>query len=67
MRDIVELPDRIAELFVKLCRQNGGRLSKKKRSLEEFAPLTDAEIEALEAVLRAGVGVEHNRAMHDSG
>jgi hypothetical protein len=57
MRDIVELPDRIADLFVKLCRQNGGSLSKKKRNLEEFTPLTDREIEALEAVVREGLEI----------
>jgi hypothetical protein len=58
MRDIVELPDRIADLFVKLCRKNGGSLSKKKRGLEEFAPLTDGEIEALEEVVREGFGMK---------
>lgn len=56
MRDIVELPDRIADLFVKLCRQNGGTLSKRKRELPEFSPLTDAEIAALEEVIRKGFG-----------
>lgn len=58
MRDIVELPDRIADLFVKLCRQNGGSLSKKKRGLDEFAQLTDGEIEALEAVVREGLEIK---------
>ncbi len=51
MRDIVELPDRHADLFVNLCRQNGGRLSGRKRELPEFAPLTDAEIGAMEAII----------------
>jgi hypothetical protein len=58
MREVVELPDRIADLFVKLCRQNGGSLSKNKRSLEEFAPLTDGEIEALERLVREGLGIK---------
>jgi Fic family protein len=52
MRAIVELPDRIADLFVKLVRQNGGTLSKRKRELPEFSPLTDNEILAMEEVLR---------------
>lgn len=56
MRDIVELPDRVADLFVKLCRQNGGRLSKRKRELPEFTPLTDGEIAALECVVGEGLG-----------
>ncbi len=57
MRDIVDLPDRIADLFVKLCRQNGGSLSQTKRKLEEFAPLTDQEIAAMEEIVRAGLGI----------
>jgi hypothetical protein len=51
MREIVELPDRVADLFVKLCRQNGGRLSKRKRELPEFLVLTNEEITALEDVV----------------
>ncbi len=58
MREIVELPDRIEDLFVKLCRQNGGTLSKRKRELPEFVPLTDEEIDALETVVREGLGIQ---------
>lgn len=58
MHDIVELPDRIADLFLKLCRQNGGTLSKKKRKLPEFEPLTDDEIAAMEAVIGDGLGIK---------
>lgn len=57
LREIVEMPDRIADLFVKLCHQNGGSLSKRKRELPEFAPLTDEEIASLEAVVRNGLGI----------
>lgn len=57
MREIIELPDRMADLFVKLCHQNGGSLSKRKRELPEFAPLTDEEIASLEAVVRNGLGI----------
>lgn len=56
MRDVVELPDRVADLFVKLCRQKGGRLSKRKRELPEFLVLTDMEIAALEEVVCEGLG-----------
>jgi hypothetical protein len=45
-------------LFVKLCRQNHGTLSKGKRKLEEFARLTDGEIQALENVVREGLGLQ---------
>lgn len=50
--EIVDMPDRRASLFVKLCMQNGGRLSSAKRL--QFPELSDAEIAQLEAqVLRA--------------
>jgi len=62
MREIVELPDRIADLFVKLCHQNGGTLSKRRRALAEFAPLTDTEIAALETVVRKGLGAAGQEA-----
>lgn len=52
IREVVELPDRIADLFVKLCIQNDGSLSKSKRRLSEFAPLTDDEIATMEEIVR---------------
>jgi hypothetical protein len=50
MRDIVDLPDAEADLFVKIVFSNGGRLSKRKR--EHFSMLTDDEVAALESVIR---------------
>jgi hypothetical protein len=44
------MPDRRASLFVRLCLHNGGRLSRSKRP--EFAELSDAEIDTLEAAIR---------------
>ena len=58
MREVVELPDRVADLFAKLCRQNGGTLSNRKRELPEFALLTDGEITALEETVRNGLLAE---------
>jgi Fic/DOC family len=49
MRAVVDLPNRQADLFIRLCRQNNGSLSKSKRQIPEFAALTDAEISGLEA------------------
>jgi hypothetical protein len=49
--EIVDMPDRRASLLVKLCRQNGGVLSKAKRG--EFPELTEAEIAAIETAIRA--------------
>jgi hypothetical protein len=51
MSEVVDLPDREANLFVKLCLQQQGRLSKNKREAH-FSMLTDAEVRALEEVVR---------------
>ncbi len=51
MAEVVDLPDRMANLFVQLCRQNGGRLSAAKRT-SQFAMLTDEEVTALEEIVR---------------
>ncbi|MGA9525146.1 MAG: Fic family protein [Myxococcaceae bacterium] len=50
MAEVVDLPDRLANLFVRLCRQNGGRLSQRKRA-EHFPMLTDDEVAALEEIV----------------
>ena len=52
MREVVDLPNRHADLFVRLCVQNKGTLSKAKRRSEEFAKLTAGEIDELEAAVR---------------
>ena len=62
MRDVVELPDRIARLFVSLCSQNGGRLSTRKRKLPEFVVLSDAEISVLEKIVRDGLGINDEQS-----
>lgn len=51
MRDVVDLPNRHADLFVRLCLQNHGALSKSKRQLPEYALLSDEEIAGLEAAV----------------
>ena len=52
IRDIVDMPDRHADLFITLVRQNGGTLSKKKQKLPEFEVLTEHEIEEMEKAIR---------------
>ncbi|MCB9793080.1 MAG: Fic family protein [Alphaproteobacteria bacterium] len=47
MQSIVDLPDRLLHLFIKLVRQNRGSLSKTKRE-RSFSMLNDEEVEALE-------------------
>jgi hypothetical protein len=52
MREIVDLPEPHANLFLKLALQNKCRLSKKKRSIPQFEKLTDTEITDLEDAIR---------------
>lgn len=54
--DVVDMPDRRASLLVRLCLQHGGHLSRRKRG--DFAELTDAEVERMEAAVQ--------RAMRDA-
>lgn len=49
LQEIVDLPDRKMDLFIRLCMQNNGKLSAKKRE-EHFSMLTDDEIERMERV-----------------
>jgi hypothetical protein len=51
MRNVVDLPNRHADLFVRLCLQNNGTLSKAKRQLPEYAVLSDEEIAGLDAAV----------------
>ena len=50
VRDIVDMPDKRASLLVRLCMQNGGKLSKAKRG--EFNEISDAEIAAIETAIQ---------------
>lgn len=51
MREVVDLPNRQADLFVRLCLQNQGTLSKAKRQLPEYGVLSDQEVAGLEAAV----------------
>lgn len=51
--DIVDMPNRKASLFVRLCMQNAGSLSKNKR--DQFKELSDDEIELLEEAVRDAI------------
>ena len=48
MQQVVDLPNRHADLLIRLVRQNAGHLSKGKRKLSEFEALTDDEVTSLE-------------------
>lgn len=56
VREIVDMPDRRASLFVRLCMQNGGRLSAAKRA--QFPELSDAEIVQLETEVQQAMSAE---------
>ncbi len=61
MREIVEMPDRHEQLFIKLCLQNRGRLSKRKRAT--FDMLEDDVVAELEAVVREEMGALAERGL----
>jgi len=51
LQDVVDMPDRLIDLFIRLCVANNGRLSRNKRQ-SIFAKLTDEEIAKMEACVR---------------
>ncbi len=55
IQNIVDMPDRQIDLFVRFCIQNSGRLSARKRA-SHFGRLADEEIEAMERALQAHYG-----------
>ncbi|GMT43298.1 MAG: cell division protein Fic [bacterium] len=53
IQDIIDMPDRLIDLFIRLCLQNNGSLSAGKRSAH-FDFLTDEELAAMEQAVRDG-------------
>ena len=53
IQEIVDMPDRLIDLFIQLCLQNNGRLSTKKRE-SHFGFLTDDELAGMESAVREG-------------
>ena len=52
LREIVDMPDRQIDLFIRFCLQNDGQLSSRKRA-SHFQFLTDDEVTQMEQALRA--------------
>jgi len=50
MQEIIDLPDRLGDLFIRFCLQNQGKLSARKRTTH-FATLTDDEVRRMEKVV----------------
>ncbi len=55
IQEIVDMPDRLIDLFIHTCLQNNGRLSARKRE-SYFKFLTDDELRRLENVIKIGYG-----------
>ena len=55
IQDIVDMPDRQIDLFIRLCIQNNGRLSVRKRA-SHFDLLTDDEVAQMERAVRTAYG-----------
>ena len=53
IQDIIDMPDRLIDLFIQLCLQNNGRLSARKKSTH-FDFLTDEELSAMEQAVKGG-------------
>jgi hypothetical protein len=53
IQEIVDMPDRLIDLFIRLCLQNNGRLSARKRE-SHFEFLTDGELADIENAVREG-------------
>ena len=51
--DPVDMPDQLVDLFIRLCGQNGGRLSTKKRK-DHFSFLSDEELTRMESIVQEG-------------
>lgn len=52
---IVDMPDRMIDLFIRFCLQNNGRISANKRK-EHFESLSDSEVARMEEVVRSAYG-----------
>ena len=55
IQEIVDMPDRLIDLFIRLCLQNNGRPSATKRT-SHFDFLTDDELGRMEEAVRVGYG-----------
>jgi hypothetical protein len=53
IQEIIDMPDRLIDLFIQLCLQNNGSLSARKRS-SHFDFLTDEELIAMEQAVKDG-------------
>lgn len=57
IQEIVDMPDRQIDLFIRLCLQNNGRLSARKRT-SHFKLLTNDEIGRMEEAVQSAYGLD---------
>ena len=55
IQEIVDMPDRQIDLFIRFCSQNDGRLSGRKRA-SHFGLLSDEEVESMERAVQSAWG-----------
>ena len=55
IQNIVDMPDRQIDLFIRFCLQNNGRLSARKRA-SHFNDIEDEEIDSMEQVVQSTYG-----------
>lgn len=53
IQEIIDMPDRLIDLFIQFCLQNNGRLAAKRRAAH-FGFLTDDELASMESVVQEG-------------
>lgn len=59
IQQILDMPDRLIDLFIRCCLQNHGRLSNRKRA-DHFKELGDDEVQRMEAVVQREYRTEQN-------
>ena len=57
IQEIVDMPDRRIDLFIRFCSQNDGRLSARKRA-SHFGLLSDEEVESMERAVQSAYGTD---------
>ena len=60
IQEIIDMPDRLIDLFIRFSLQNNGRLSTRKRT-SHFPTLSDGEIARIEQAIQAGYGTTNER------
>ncbi len=63
LQEIVDMPDRLIDLFIRLCLQNQGVLSGKKRR-GFFEKLSDDEVARMQAAVRRGYAEDGGEEQH---